>query len=264
MWDPDQYRRYGSERDRPFFDLLGQVCADQPRRVVDLGCGPGNLTATLVDRWPTARVTGVDSSAEMLARAQQHALPGRLDFVQADLSTWVPDVRPDVLVSNAALQWAPDHEALIPRLASLVAPGGWFAIQVPRNFDAPSHAILNDLRAEPHWAARLSGGRGPQDMADQMREDGVWYTERLAALGFTVNTWETSYLHLLGGDDPVLEWVKGTALRPVLAALTTDEQRDFLQEYGARLRTAYPARNFGTPFPFLRLFVVAQAPGGAP
>lgn len=258
MWDPLQYQRYSAERDRPFFDLLAQVGAEAPRRVADLGCGTGQLTASLLERWSEARVTGVDASAEMLAQAAPLSQPGRLDFVQADLRAWTPDAPLDVLVSNAALQWVPDHQALIPHLASLIAPGGWLAFQQPRNYDAPSHTILAGLRADPRWAERLQGARGEAQTGVLMAQRGEWYAAQLAPLGFTVNAWETEYLHLLQGEDAVLEWVKGTALRPVLAALDGAEQAEFLAEYGARLRAAYPARPFGTPFPFRRLFVVAR------
>ena len=258
MWDPDQYRRYAAERDRPFHDLLAQVPSEAPRTVADLGCGPGNLTATLAQRWPGARVTGVDSSAEMLAQAAALARPRRLDFVQADLREWRPEAPLDLLVSNAALQWVPDHESLLPHLAALVAPGGWLAFQMPRNFDSPSHTLLAEMRSGARWAARLQDLRGEPETTALLRQDSAWYAGRLSALGFAVNAWETEYLHLLPGEDAVLEWVKGTALRPVLAALDETERPAFLAEYGARLRATYPAQPFGTPFPFRRLFVVAR------
>ena len=255
MWNPDLYRKFGAERDRPFFDLLSQVHAEDPRRVADLGCGPGNLTATLLERWGNARVTGVDSSREMLEKAGAHAVPGRLEFNHADLRDYRPDAPLDVLVSNATLQWVPeDHATIVPRLADLVAPGGWFAFQVPGNFDAPSHTILADLRSSPRWAGlvgenadRAGGVKAPEA-----------YLAMLAPLGFAVNAWETTYLHVLSGEDAVLEWVKGTALRPVLNALNAEQQSEFLEAYGARLRDAYPRREFGTVLPFRRVFVVAR------
>lgn len=258
MWSPEQYARYSDERSRPFFDLLAQVRAEAPRHIADLGCGSGALTATLLQRWPGARVTGVDSSPEMLAQATPLAQPGRLAFVQADLQSWTAPRPLDLLVSNAALQWVPDHERLLPRLAALIAPGGWLAVQLPGNFDQPSHTILNDLRRDPRWADRLAAGRGAAEQAALLRQTPAWYLERLCGLGFRVNAWETTYLHVLVGPDPVLEWVRGTALRPVLAALPEADRAKFEAEYGARLRVAYPAGPAGTLFPFRRVFFAAQ------
>jgi trans-aconitate 2-methyltransferase len=156
MWNPDQYQRYAGERSRPFFDLMGRVRTTNPRVIADLGCGPGNLTASLLERWPDARVWGVDSSAQMLQAARMLEKPGRLEFLQADLREWHTPESLDVLVSNAALQWVPDHQSLIPHLAGLIAPNGWLAVQMPGNFDAPSHTILHEVCSSPRWAARLS------------------------------------------------------------------------------------------------------------
>jgi trans-aconitate 2-methyltransferase len=254
VWNPDQYQRYADERSRPFFDLLGRVRAANPRAIADLGCGPGNLTASLLERWPDARVWGVDSSAQMLESAQNLEQPGRLEFVQADLREWVPPEPLDVLVSNAALQWVPDHQRLIPHLAGWVAPGGWLAVQMPGNFDAPSHTILNEICSSPRWAAQLSH----LNDAPRNWETPSWYLETLMELGFGVDAWETTYLHVLHGQNPVLEWVKGTALRPVLAALEEKDQAAFLEDYGARLLEAYPVAPHGTILPFRRVFFVAE------
>jgi trans-aconitate 2-methyltransferase len=254
MWNPDQYQRYADERSRPFFDLMGRVRATNPRTVTDLGCGPGNLTAGLLERWPEAHVWGVDSSSEMLQAAQPLEQPGRLEFVQADLREWNAPEPLDVLVSNAALQWVPDHQRLIPHLASLIAPGGWLAVQMPGNFDAPSHTILHEVCSSQRWAAQLS------HLNDTPRtwETLPWYTETLIELGFNLDAWETTYLHVLHGQNPVLEWVKGTALRPVLAVLGAQDQAEFLADYGARLLEAYPVTPHGTILPFRRVFFVAE------
>ena len=254
MWDPAVYQRYARERGRPFDDLVAQVRADSPRAVVDLGCGPGDRTATLLQRWPGAVVTGVDSSAEMVAAAAGRAVPGRLGFVEADLRTWRPPQPVDVVLSNATLQWLPDHLDLLPALVDAVAPGGWLAFQVPANFASPSHTLLADLRLSPRWREQVGEGA---DRALAVHEPEV-YLAALAGLGLAVDVWESTYLHLLEGEDAVLEWTRGTALRPVLAALDEGEQAAFLAEYGAALRAAYPREPHGTVLPFRRIFAVAQ------
>jgi trans-aconitate 2-methyltransferase len=252
-WDPDQYRRFADERNRPFFDLTGRIAAERPRRVVDLGSGTGALTATLTERWPEALVEGVDSSAEMVAEAALRTIPGRLRFTLGDLREWRPDAPVDVVVSNAALQWVPGHVALLGDLVVSLAPGGWLAFQVPGNDRAPSHVLLDGLREAPRWRDRLRGAApGPRVM------EPAEYLAALTGMGCAVDAWETTYLHVLPGADPVLEWVKGTALRPVLTNLDAGGQAEFLAEYAVRLREAYPAQPFGTVLPFRRLFVVAQ------
>lgn len=248
-WDPDTYLHFADERARPFADLIGRVAAADPRRVVDLGCGPGNLTATLAQRWPAASVTGVDASAEMVAQA-----PGgpRLGFEVADLRTWQPADPIDVLVSNATLQWVPGHLDLLDRLVSWLAPGGWLAVQVPGNFDEPSHVLLRELAADPRFAAHTASLTFPGS------HHPATYLRELRALGMQVDAWETTYLHVLSGRDPVLRWVKGTGARPVLQALPADLRTDFEQEYGARLREAYPDEDGQVLLPFRRVFFVAH------
>jgi trans-aconitate 2-methyltransferase len=252
MWDPAQYGRFHDERSRPFFELIGRVRAVAPARVADLGCGSGELTATLADRWPTARVEGVDSSTEMIAAAGEHAAPG-LSFSVGDLAHWRPDRPMDVIVSNAALQWVPTHRELLAQWVETLNPGGWLAFQVPGNFDGPSHVILRELCGSPRWRDRLAAESRWQPVAEPAD-----YLELLAGVGCRVDAWETTYLQVLPGDDPVLEWVKGTALRPVLGALDADEAAGFLADYAGRLREAYPRRPHGTLFPFRRIFVVAR------
>lgn len=256
MWDAKQYERFAADRARPFHDLLTRVFAEKPGHVVDLGCGTGETTATLLERWPSARVTGMDSSAEMLADTGRFAEPGRLEFVQADVRTWQPDEPVDVLLSNAAFQWVPEHLDLLPRFVGWLAPGGWFAFQVPGNYRAPAHAILTELRRSPRWRDQV--GEGADRHLDV--HDPEVYLRTLAGLGCRVDAWETTYLHVLPGEDPVLEWIKGTGLRPVLAALDEADRAAFLAEYGARLREAFPREPWGTVLPFRRIFVVAQLP----
>ncbi|MEU2775120.1 trans-aconitate 2-methyltransferase [Streptomyces sp. NPDC007162] len=266
-WDPAQYLRHAGHRARPFADLLARVpglpgasTAGRPR-IADLGCGPGNMTALLAERWPTAHITGYDNSPDMLDKALVEyegptAGGGRLDFSGADVRTWTPEAPYDLIVSNATLQWVPGHPERFADWTAALAPGGTFAFQVPGNFAAPSHRLMRDLAHSARWQGRL---------AETLRhEDAVLapeaYLERLTALGCAADVWETTYIHLLTGEDPVLDWVKGTGLRPVLTALADDpEARDaFLADYRTALREAYPAGPHGTPFPFRRIFAVAR------
>lgn len=254
-WDPNQYLRYADLRGRPFVELTARVGAESPSYVVDLGCGTGELTAMLAGRWPDATVCGSDSSPDMIATAQQHAIPGRLTFEVADLRGWAPDRPVDVLTANAVLQWVPGHLELLGDLAGTLAPGGWLAFQVPDNFEEPSHTLLRDLRLSARWRAQL--GEGADRTAGVERPD--TYLRRLLELGLDADVWQTTYQQVLQGDDAVLEWVKGTALRPVLSLLDDDgERQEFLDEYAAALRDAYPQDSFGTLFPFRRTFAVAH------
>jgi trans-aconitate 2-methyltransferase len=252
------YLRYADERARPFVDLLASVRHDSPAVVVDLGCGEGALTASLAQRWPQGRVTGIDSSAEMLAAAGRHAVPGRLSFALADVREWRPAGPVDVLVTNAVLHWVPGHADLLRRWASELAPGGELAVQVPGNFRAPTHALLTELSRSPRWSARAA--------AVAPRPDAVLepagYLDVLTGAGLQADVWETTYLHVLDGPDPVLGWVRSTVLRPVLAVLDADEVEDLTKAYAAALRAAYPPRADGTTvLPFRRVFAVGRRPG---
>ena len=259
VWDPRQYLRHSGHRARAFIDLLAHVPelpAGRPR-IADLGCGPGNVTRLLADRWPGAHITGLDNSPEMLAEAAPLAGPtqgcGHLDFRPADATTWAPTEPYDLIFSNATLQWVPGHVTRFPDWVAGLTPGGVLAFQVPGNFDAPSHRLMRELAHSARWQDRLG---------DPLRHDDAVltpaaYLHRLADLGCEADAWETTYLHLLHGEDPVLDWVKGTGLRPVLTALG-DDAEPFLAEYRAALREAYPATGHGTVYPFRRVFVVAR------
>lgn len=250
-WDPQQYLAYADERGRPFVELVARVGSDAPARVADLGCGPGNLTRLLAERWPGSRVTGVDASAAMLERA---ATIDGIDWVQADAREWQPDAPLDVLVTNAALQWIPGHLELLPRLIGLLTPGGWFAMQVPGNFAEPSHVLRDEVAALPEFAEHTSGAARPA------AHDAETYLRALAALGLEVDAWETTYLHVLPGPDAVFEWVRATGARPVLEALPASLRPDFEDAFRARLREAYPADAAGRlVLPFRRVFAVARA-----
>ena len=257
FWDPAAYLGFSDERSRPFFELMGRVPAEvQPSSVADLGCGPGNLTVTLAQRWPRAQVTGVDSSPEMVAAAAEHRRPGRLEFVRADLREWRPPHPVDVLVTNATLQWVPGHLALLGTLVGWLRPGGWLALQVPGNFAEPSHLLLRELAGDARFAAYLG------DVAYPAAHDPVDYLRALAAAGCSVDAWETTYLHVLSGPDPVLRWIAGTGARPVLQALPGSVRTEFEGEYGDRLARAYPAKAYGTLLPFRRVFAVARREDG--
>jgi trans-aconitate 2-methyltransferase len=250
-WDPERYLTYADERGRPFVELVARVGAAAPGSVVDLGCGPGNLTTLLRERWPEADIRGLDSSPEMIDRAR--SADPTITFEVADLRTWASEADPvDVLVSNATLQWVPGHLDLLPDLVSRVRPGGWLAFQVPGNFDEPSHTIRRDLAAEAPYAEHT------REVAVPSSHDPGVYLEALAAVGCRVDAWETTYLHVLTGDDPVFTWVSGTGARPSLQALPDDLRPGFEDGFKQRLRAAYPEQDGRVVLPFRRIFVVAQ------
>jgi trans-aconitate 2-methyltransferase len=254
-WDPDRYLTYADERGRPFVELVTRIGAASPTSVVDLGCGPGNLTALLVERWPDAHVAGLDSSDEMIAKARETTPAVAFDV--ADLRDWVTsEGEPvDVLVSNAMLQWVPGHLDLLPALAGRVAPGGWLAFQVPGNFGEPSHTVRTELAGEAAYRDHTAGVAVPSS------HDPDVYLRALQDLGCEVDAWETTYLHVLRGEDPVFTWVSGTGARPTLQALPDDLRPAFVDEFKRRLRAAYPQRGYGVVLPFRRVFVVAQKVG---
>lgn len=262
-WDPKQYGRFADHRSRPFHELVARIPTPSPRRVVDLGCGPGELTLGLAERWPEARVVGVDSSPEMLAEARARDTEGRVEWVGSRAEDWDPvvtgDAAFDVLISNATLQWVPTHLRLIPAWFEALAAGGTFAMQVPANFDAPSHRLMREVAARHPRADDL------EEPLDRTRSVALpeTYAALLLDLGADVDAWQTTYLQVLAAEEgaphPVLEWVRGTGLRPVLGVLTDEAERAaFLADYERELEVAYPRRGFGVLFPFTRLFVVAR------
>ncbi|TCP54927.1 trans-aconitate 2-methyltransferase [Tamaricihabitans halophyticus] len=254
MWDPGTYLAYADLRGRPFFDLTARIGAESPRRVVDLGCGPGNLTLRLTERWPAARVEALDGSAEMVAAAQEAGLTARV----ADVREWSPEPETDVVVCNAVLHWVPEHVELLDRWVTELPSGAWLAVQMPGNFRAPSHRAVRELLASAEWADLLGGVSLPGE--DAVREP-VAYAEQLAARGCFVEAWETTYAQRLSGQRPVLDWVSGSTLRPVRAALAEADWARFQEQLAARLATAYPVSADGsTWFPFRRVFVVARTP----
>lgn len=257
MWSPQEYLRFADHRERPFYELLARVGAEAPRRVVDAGCGPATLTPALARRWPEAVVNAFDSSPEMVAEARDRGVDARV----ADVTTWRPKPDTDVVVCNAVLQWVPGHLELMLRWVRELPARAWLAVQVPGNFTSPSHALVRELAARPEWRDRLFGTlRGPDAVHEPLH-----YAEQLAALGCTVDAWETTYLQRLPGADPVLRWISGTALRPVRAALGDADWDRFVTQLAPMLRAAYPESTLpgetegGAWMPFRRIFVVAQA-----
>jgi trans-aconitate 2-methyltransferase len=252
-WDPAPYRRFANERDRAFLDLTSRIAADAPRHVVDVGCGPGNLTGLLASRWPQAVIEGIDPSPEMIAAAA--GVPG-VSFSVSDGADWQPAGDVDVVVSNAALQRVPRHQEPMAKWASALPSGGWLAVQVPGNFDSPSHALMRSLADSARWSPALhtvvphAGAVGaPQS-----------YARLLLDTGLAVDVWEATYLHLLQGEDPVLECLRGAGLRPLLAELSPHDAQEFSSQLATLLRDAYPPGPHGTVFPVPRVFAVGHKP----
>ncbi|MBX6750834.1 MAG: trans-aconitate 2-methyltransferase [Micromonosporaceae bacterium] len=257
MWDPDTYLRFADERSRPFFDLLARVPATDPATVVDLGCGPGTLTAHLRQRWPAAAIQGLDSSPEMIAAARAQPEAQDIRFEVGDVRDWHPTPDVGVVIANAVLQWVSEHEALLARWADELPAKATLAFQVPGNFNSPSHVAIREVAALPAWRDRLVGVlRGPNTVLPA-----AGYADLLARRGLTIDAWETTYLHELaaeGDDHPVMHWVEGTALRPVRSTLDDAGWAAFRAELNPRLAAAYPVHNGRVWFPFRRIFVVAR------
>ncbi len=251
-WDPAQYLKFAGERLRPALDLLARVPLEAPATVVDLGCGAGNLAPMIFARWPGTQLTGVDGSPEMLAKAR--AEHPQAQFVRADIGAWRPARPVDLIFSNAALHWLEGHERLVPALLEALAPGGVLAVQMPRNFNAPSHTAIVETIEQGPWRARLE----PFLRREPVAAPGFYWRllERRAA---ELQVWETEYLQVLSGDNPVAEYTKGTWLKQFLDRLEGAERAAFEADYRARVLAWYPPENDGrTLFPFRRLFLVAR------
>jgi trans-aconitate 2-methyltransferase len=250
-WDPAQYLKFAGPRLRPALDLLQRIDKEAPESVYDLGAGAGNVTRLIAARWPEARVVGVDSSAEMLAKAAAEN-PG-IEWQQADLATWRPPQPAEIIYSNAALHWIEEHAPVFVALFKSLAPGGVFAVQIPRNFGAPSHTSMGEAARMGPWRARLEPLLRPAPVAEP-----AFYFDLLAPLAARLDMWETEYLQVLDGEHAVKEYTKSTWLSPLLAALDEPERSQFEAAYTELVDTAYPRRPDGkTLFPFRRLFIVA-------
>ena len=255
-WDPGQYLKFADHRLRPAIDLLNRIDMAEPVEVVDLGAGAGNVTRLLKLRWPGARITGVDASKEMLEKAA--AAAPEIAWQLADLGTWGPERPADIIYSNAALHWLEGHDKMLPALFSSLAPGGVLAVQMPRNFSAPSHTSMAEAARSGPWRAKLE----PLLRPSPTRDPAIYY-DLLAPRAAGLDIWETEYLQVLEGENPVKEWTKGTWLKPLLDALAEPERSGFEAAYAALVARAYPRRADGrTLFPFRRLFIIATAPKG--
>lgn len=251
-WNPDLYLAYAGPRFRPVLDLIAQISVENPRRIADLGCGTGSGTQALQQRWPDAeKIIGVDGSGEMLDKAR--AEEPSIEWMQGDLNDWRPDAPFDVVFSNAALHWLTDHASLFPRLLASVAPGGQLAVQMPRNYAAPGLSLINETALDGPWRAKLEPVIRPVPVSEPK-----FYYDLLAPRAKALNMWETEYIQILEGENPVANWTKSTWLSPLLAALEEPERSDFENEYRRRVLAAYPPEEDGkTLFPFRRLFFVA-------
>ncbi len=252
VWDPQQYLAFAAPRLQPAIDLLARIPSESPGSVVDLGCGPGNVTPLLRQRWPDAKITGLDNSEEMLARARESMPDGT--FEKTDVSNWHPGKAFDVIYSNAALQWVTGHEALFTSIAGHVAPGGILAVQMPRNFEAPSHSLMLDVVREGPWRELLE-----PVWVNVPTQAPAYYYNLLDPLTRDLQIWETEYLQVLEGENPVAEYTRGTWLTRFLNPLDEPWRSEFETIYRNRVAAAYPPESNGkTLFPFRRLFILAS------
>lgn len=250
-WNARAYRRFESERSRPAVDLLAHVPSGRRKRVVDLGCGPGNSTQALAERYPEADIAGLDTSPDMLAAARAR-LP-KVTFIQGDLQDW-RDGPADLIMANAVLHWVPDHVAVMTRLTRQLGPLGCLAVQMPDNEDEPTHVLMREIAAEPPFREKLAQSARVRETIGSFAD----YDQALSPVCADIDIWRTVYVHRLGGPDAIVAWLESAGLRPFLAPLTTEERADFLTRYRAAIASAYPPRaQGGVLLPFPRLFIVA-------
>jgi len=251
-WDPSLYLKFSDQRARPAGDLIAQIRLANPGTIIDLGCGTGNSTEQLHHRWQGANLAGLDSSASMLAQARENHPDWQ--WVQSSIEEWKPAGSYNLVFSNAALHWVPDHGALFPRLLSHIARGGALAVQMPNNFHSPAHQAMHKVAAEPQWSAALAGAA-----ENTFVEPPRFYYDALRRHAAPVNIWETEYLQIMEGPQAVLEWMRSTAMRPWLTRLPDDAQRrQFEKMCYQEIEKAYPANDQGNViFPYRRMFIIA-------
>ena len=256
-WDPDSYMAFADLRSRPGLELIARISHPNPEIIVDLGCGPGHLTAVLARRWPDARIIGIDDSVEMLERAESQ-FPSRqwptIEWRHEEIAAWAPSQPVSILFSNAALHWLGNHQNLFPHLMAVVSTGGALGVQMPDNWDQPSHRLIGRLVDDPRWRSRTAPAFIRHPVADPAD-----YRTWLQPAAVEIDIWRTTYYHVLEGADAVLNWTRGSVLRPILAALEPDEASDFVGELAEGYRASYPTEADGkTLFAFSRLFLVAR------
>jgi trans-aconitate 2-methyltransferase len=256
-WDAGQYLKFADERTRPCRELAAGIALDSPKKIIDLGCGPGNSTTVLRDRWPDAQISGLDSSPEMIASARKSA--PQVNWVVGDITAWASDdsnpEKFDIVFSNAAMQWVPDHAQTIPKLLERTAPGGALAIQVPCNFDSPAHSAMRDLAASETWRKSFPTG----GVREWLVHNPPFYFDVISPKSVRVDLWETEYQHVMDSHDAIVQWYRGTGLRPFLDALPNSAERErFAADYLQIIRQAYPPQANGQIlFPFRRLFMIS-------
>lgn len=252
-WNPDLYRQFEAERTRPAKELLARIVHNNVQQVTDLGCGPGNSTELLYRAWPTANITGLDSSQAMLEQARQR-LP-ECQFIQADIQHWRASPLQDVIYANASLQWLSDHQRLLPHLISQLAERGVLAVQMPDNLDQPTHSLMRKVAESPDWQRKIGDEAARRKRI--LPVDACY--DLLSAAGCHVDIWHTTYYHIMPSHAAIIDWLQATGLRPFLAPLTEDDRRVFLTQYHRELEGAYGIREGGNILmPFPRLFMVAQ------
>ncbi len=261
-WDPDQYLKFADHRLRPALDLMGRIPLERPQVIYDLGCGSGNVTRLLADRWPDASVIGMDNSPDMLQQAasmEAGDLSGNVSWEPGDLADWLPAQTPSIFFSNAVIQWVPDHHELVPRLWDMLPSGSCLAIQAPLSWDMRSHQIMRETLENGGYGGQPVGSTELRSaVGNRWVQDPDFYYDLLAPESDHLDVWTTEYQHVLTGDDAVLEWVTGTGLRPILNGLEDGDRESYLEEYRRRLNVEYPKRADGfTLYPFRRLFFVA-------
>lgn len=258
IWHADKYLSFNEQRTRPAIDLLARVEQQNPQLIIDLGCGPGNSTFQLQKHWPAARIIGIDNSITMLAKAKKIA--SNIEWQNADISSWQPETAPNIIFANAVLQWLDDHEVLIPKLLGFLASQGTLAIQMPRNYDQATHTTIVELVKSQNWRNKLSHLlRYNESETNWPVHTPEFYYHLLAPLAKKIDIWQTEYLTILEGENPVAQWAEGTALCPFLAALAEPERTVFLNEYKEKIAQIYrPTKQGKTLLPFRRIFIVAS------
>ena len=250
QWDPNQYLQFISQRTQPCIDLVARINLDEVNDVVDLGCGPGNSTEVLAKKFPRATIVGFDNSPDMIAQAKKDY--PQFTFAPGDAATWTANRKCDVILANAVFQWVAHHESLLPRLVQQLRHRGVLAVQMPRNFESPTHTVLREIASRPQWDQKVR----TRDLHWAQPPD--FYFDLLSPITSKLEIWETEYIHIMPDHDAIVQWYKGTGLRPYLEPLSSDDQEKFIAEYKDEIAKQYPPQKTGQVlFPFRRIFFLA-------